>query len=225
MNIYFEELLEFLNNVFAVIFNIEMLLKLSSDGHRYFLNNWNLFDMFIVISADLGIILEFYQLSGNFKSVSTVFRALRILRIAKLLKEFENIRVILDSVAVILPNITNVMCLFVLILYIYACIGIYLFAGAMRLEELNRYNNFTTFGRAMLGLTRYSTGEDFQEFMYEFSNTGNGCKVSNYLLLYFLGHTNIQRYPRSKWGVHGMRKLFGHSLLYVILGDSWMACS
>lgn len=161
MNIYMVDLLEFLNYVFAFIFNVEMILKLISDGHRYFLNNWNLFDMFIVLSADIGIVLEFYQLSGNFKSVSTVFRALRILRIAKLLKEFENIRVILDSVVVILPNISNVMCLFVLILYIYACIGIYLFAGAKRLAELNEYNNFTTFGRAMLGLTRYSTGEDF----------------------------------------------------------------
>jgi len=161
MNIYMVDLLEFLNYVFAFIFNVEMILKLISDGHRYFLNNWNLFDMFIVLSADIGIVLEFFQLSGNFKSVSTVFRALRILRIAKLLKEFENIRVILDSVVVILPNISNVMCLFVLILYIYACIGIYLFAGAKRLAELNEYNNFTTFGRAMLGLTRYSTGEDF----------------------------------------------------------------
>ena len=62
---------------------------------------------------------------------------------------------------VILPNISNVLALFILILYIYACIGIYMFAGAMRLEELNKYNNFSTFGRAMLGLTRYSTGEDF----------------------------------------------------------------
>lgn len=171
MNVYFEDLLKFLNYVFAFIFNVEMILKLASDGKRYFLDNWNLFDMFIVITADIGIILEMYSVPGNFKSVTTVFRALRILRIAKLLKEFKNIRVILDSVAVILPNISHVMCLFVLILYIYACIGIYLFAGAKRIAELNKYNNFTTFGRAMLGLTRYSTGEDFQEFMYEFSNT------------------------------------------------------
>ena len=161
MNVYLEDLLKFLNIVFALIFNVEMILKLVSDGYRYFLDNWNLFDMFIVITADIGIILEMYSVPGNFKSVSTVFRALRILRIAKLLKEFKNIRVILDSVAVILPNISHVMCLFILILYIYACIGIYMFAGAKRIAELNKYNNFTTFGRAMLGLTRYSTGEDF----------------------------------------------------------------
>jgi hypothetical protein len=111
--------------------------------------------------------------------VATVFRALRIIRIAKLLKEFNEIRVILDSVVVILPNISNVLALFVLILYIYACIGIYMFAGAKRIAELNDYNNFTTFGRAMLGLIRYSTGEDFQEFMYEFSNTDD-CVVSTF---------------------------------------------
>ena len=27
----------------------------------------------------------------------------------------------------------------------------------------------------MLSLVRYSTGEDFQEFMYEYTNSGNGC--------------------------------------------------
>jgi hypothetical protein len=137
MNIYFLDLLEFLNYVFAVIFNIEMIVKLISDGRKYFLNNWNLFDMFIVISADIGIFLEFYAMNGSFKSIVTVFRALRILRIAKLLRQSKNIRVILDSVVFILPNISNVLCLFVLILYIYACIGIYMFAGVKRLAELN----------------------------------------------------------------------------------------
>ena len=88
MNPYFLWLMEFCNYVFAFIFNVEMLLKLISDDYKYFLNQWNLFDMFIVISADIGIILDFYNFKGSFKSVATVFRALRILRIAKLLKEF-----------------------------------------------------------------------------------------------------------------------------------------
>jgi voltage-gated sodium channel len=161
MNLYLMWLLEFLNYIFAFIFNVEMVMKLISDDKKYFLNNWNLFDFFVVVSADLGIILDMMNLGGSMRSVTTVFRALRILRIAKLLKEFKNIRVILDSVMVILPNITNVLALFVLILYIYACIGIYMFAGAKRLAELNKYNNFSSFGRAMLGLTRFSTGEDF----------------------------------------------------------------
>ena len=77
-----------MNYIFALIFNIELILKLISDGQKYFLNNWNLFDMIIVISADLGIILDFFSTNSSFKSVATVFRALRILRIARLLKQF-----------------------------------------------------------------------------------------------------------------------------------------
>jgi hypothetical protein len=36
-----------------------------------------------------------------------------------------------------------------------------MFAGAMRTAELDKYNNFDSFGRAILSLVRYSTGEDF----------------------------------------------------------------
>ena len=52
------EVIEFLNYLFALIFNIEMIVKLISDGYSYFFNMWNLFDMFIVITADIGIVLD-----------------------------------------------------------------------------------------------------------------------------------------------------------------------
>ena len=53
------------------------------------------------------------------------------------------------------------MLLLVLTIYIYALVGIHMFAGSMQLAELDKYNNFDTVGRAVLALTRYSTGEDF----------------------------------------------------------------
>ena len=53
-----------MNDLFAVIFNVEMILKIISDGQKYFLNNWNLFDMMVVISADIGMILEFFAMNG-----------------------------------------------------------------------------------------------------------------------------------------------------------------
>jgi hypothetical protein len=55
-----------------------------------------------------------------------------------------------------------------------------MFAGAKRIAELDKYNNFDTFGRAVLGLVRFSTGEDFQEFMYEYSNTSDCDKNQTY---------------------------------------------
>lgn len=88
------EYLEFLrlcNLVFTIIFNFEMVVKLIALKSRYFENKWNLFDMFIVVSADLGILLTHLGQSNSVKNAVTVFRVLRILRVAKLLQKFENV--------------------------------------------------------------------------------------------------------------------------------------
>lgn len=45
------------NYIFAFVFNMEMILKLIGLGKIYFLYSWNIFDMFIVISSDIGIVL------------------------------------------------------------------------------------------------------------------------------------------------------------------------
>jgi hypothetical protein len=45
------------NNFFSIAFNIEMVLKLIAFRKEYFYNNWNLLDMFIVLSADIGFLL------------------------------------------------------------------------------------------------------------------------------------------------------------------------
>lgn len=58
--------LKYANYVFAVIFNMEMLLKLCALGKQYFISSWNKFDMFIVMTADIGIILDILNLQKNF---------------------------------------------------------------------------------------------------------------------------------------------------------------
>ena len=83
------------------------------------------------------------------------------MRVAKLLQKFDNVQILLNSLILILPKITNVMLLLVLTIYIYALIGIHMFAGAKQFAELDKYNNFDSIGRAVLALTRFSTGEDF----------------------------------------------------------------
>ena len=154
--------LSYFNAAFTIIFNIEMILKLISDKLKYFSNKWNHLDCFIVISADLGFIFEkLGAKSGVMKNSITVFRVLRILRVAKLLQKFDNVQILLNSLLLILPKISNVLLLLVLTIYIYALIGIHMFAGAMQLAELDQYHNFDSLGRAVLSLTRYSTGEDF----------------------------------------------------------------
>jgi hypothetical protein len=63
------------------------------------------------------------------RNAITVFRVLRILRIAKLLQRFDNIQILLDSLILITPNVSNILLLLALVIYIYALIGIFMFAG------------------------------------------------------------------------------------------------
>lgn len=64
-----------------------MILKLTAELQKYFMNSWNRLDFFIVVSADVGMLLDKYgsSSSGMIKEAITVFRVLRILRVAKLL--------------------------------------------------------------------------------------------------------------------------------------------
>lgn len=45
------------NYVFAAVFNLEMFMKLIALGRTYFQSGWNIFDMFIVIMSDMGLLL------------------------------------------------------------------------------------------------------------------------------------------------------------------------
>ena len=63
-----------------------MIMKLIAFENQYFWFAWNLFDMFIVIAADIGIILDIFELSKNFSTAVTILRAFRIMRIVRILK-------------------------------------------------------------------------------------------------------------------------------------------
>ena len=51
--------LEILNYFFAVIFNVEMILKLLAQGRHYFRQGWNIFDCFIVFGTNFGLVMKF----------------------------------------------------------------------------------------------------------------------------------------------------------------------
>jgi voltage-dependent calcium channel L type alpha-1D len=177
----FAEKLSMGNAFFSFIFNVEMVLKLIALQGEYFRSSWNLLDMFIVVSADIGLLFTYFsaaQGGGASSKAITILRAFRILRVVKLLQKMESIKVIIDAVINILPNITNVMSLFVLALFIYSCVGMSLFSVVRsRGEGLDKKNNFQTFGGAMLILMRFATGEDWNAFMYELQEKTD-CRVS-----------------------------------------------
>jgi uncharacterized membrane protein len=99
-----------------------------------------------------------------------VVRGFRIMRIFRLIKSSVHIRLIMDTLINIMPQITNIMSLIFILFFIYASLGINLFSNIKLRGELNEKNNFQTFSNAMLLLMRCSTGEDWNVIMYNLSD-------------------------------------------------------
>lgn len=108
-----------------------MFFKLAGLGKQYFYSSWNLFDMIVVIATDIGILLLFTSSGGGFSTAATVVRAFRIMRIVRLVRTQDNIKIILDTLVNILPQITNFIALMFLLLFIYAALGINMFGGVL----------------------------------------------------------------------------------------------
>lgn len=131
-----------MNYVFAVIFNFEFFLKLVALGKFYFYDTWNVFDCLIVWGTNLGIGLKLLKIGGNFSSATSVVRGFRIMRIFRLIKSSVHVRLILDTLINIMPQISNIMSLIFILFFIYAALGINLFCGVKLRGELTEKNNF-----------------------------------------------------------------------------------
>lgn len=180
MNSGFEKFLDNLNYMFALIFNLEMTLKLIGLGSAYFNEAWNIFDMTVVIGTDLGIILETFTSGSGFSTAATVVRAFRIMRIVRLVRSQENIKIILDTVVNIIPQISNFISLLFLLLFIFAALGMNVFCGVVYHDLLSPEADFSNIGIAVFTLFRCSTGEDWNKIMHDLTVQEDCIKDQDY---------------------------------------------
>jgi hypothetical protein len=128
--------------------------------------------MAIVILTNIGLIFSLIGVEGGILSTTiTVVRSVRILRMFRLIKSSQSIRLILDTLGHILPQIKTVFGLLLLLVFIYAALGMHLFSQIMLQETLNEKSNFQSFLGGFVLLMRCATGEDWHRFMYELGNS------------------------------------------------------
>ena len=111
-----------LNAAVQVIFVVEIAVRLLAFGprvHRFFLDGWNVFDFTIVA-------LSLLPVAGPFATVARLARLLRALRVVSALPE---LRLIVATMLRSIPSLANVVVLLGLILFVYAIVGVHLFAG------------------------------------------------------------------------------------------------
>merc|ERR1712166_821800 len=95
-----------------------------------------------------------------------VVRTFRVGRVLRLLRGAPTLRLLFNTFVVSLPSLVNVGALFVLVLFIYAVMGLQLFAKVRHNGSLDEDANFMTFGHSILTLMRFATGEGWNDIMH-----------------------------------------------------------
>lgn len=164
-----------LNYVFIVIFAVEAVLKLIGLGPReYFLRNWCRFDftlvvLSIVLMEDLGLV------GGGLQQYATLARVLRVARMFRLMQTNKQLLTMFKTLVKSFPSIANVACVTLLLFFIYACLGMNLYANLKQTDALGPHANFEGFWMSMYILFRMSTGESYNGLMRDAMISGEDC--------------------------------------------------
>lgn len=169
-------ILGLLNSVFAGIFVVEAILKLLALGKHYFRSKWNIFDFAIVVGLVMGFILQLtisnQRLAASISSLISLIRMGRLIRLVRLVKQ---LRAPFQTMISVLPGMLNIGSLLLLLFFVYAVCGVQLYGTIAFQGELNEQNNFRSVGQAMLLLLRFSTGENWNGFMWDLTEERDGC--------------------------------------------------
>ena len=120
-------IMEIFNYIFVIIFTIEAAIKITGEGIYYFYSGWNIFDFLIVIGAASSIVIRL-STTVTVLATTTVIRTFRICRIFRLIRKAKSLYAIFQALVTALPALGNLGCLLLLFIYLFAVLGINLFA-------------------------------------------------------------------------------------------------
>ena len=72
---------------------------------------------------------------------------------------------LVEAITTLFLNLINIMGLMLLLVFIYAVLGVNIFHGIMFKEHYNEYTNFRSFSNSLLLLLRCITGEGWNLLM------------------------------------------------------------
>lgn len=131
--------------------------------------------MAIILFSDIALIVQSFSTStkqANFSQSMIVLRVFRLLRLFRLVNRAKILKVLVNTLMFILPRLMNIAMLVVLIMIIFACMGMNLF-GLVKLQPpLNVLVNFQSFEKALILLLRCATGEGWNQMMHVYGDTG-----------------------------------------------------
>jgi hypothetical protein len=188
--------------VFTVIYTFEATVKIGGLGPRgYFKKGLNRLDFFIVLTALLGYVVEFYvekiladESEGSNAQTTAVLRVVRIfrviraaraLRIGKVLFRSKAISQILSMAFSSVTAILSLLYMIFLTLIVSSISGVFLFDKCHRADTPHAVwtrGNYGHLGYAFLANFQLFTEDNWANIMFEYIE----CTHSYYMSLYFV---------------------------------------
>lgn len=168
------------NLSFVIFFTLEMSLKITAYGFKYYWYvNWNKFDFIIVMMSLIAMDEELLE-KLNFNP--TALRIIRVSRLLRMVKTSEGLRTLLKTLFMSLGNILNTAALLMLIFFTFSVAGMGLFGVVEDGDFIDKNVNFRSFYIAMMTLSRAATGESWNGIMHECTASEGFISVCYWLL-------------------------------------------
>ena len=155
------------NLAFLVFFGLEHAMSMMIQGlAKFWDSGWNRFDLFIFatqVTATTILLVSNPKKAFGFPNKEDSVRLLQglfALRALRLVSLFGRIRRVVTCMLEVLPTMASVFFLIITVFYVYAIIGLELFAGSGS-------GQFPNFVETQLTLFQLLTGSNWHELMYE----------------------------------------------------------
>ncbi|KAL4151848.1 hypothetical protein PRNP1_008785 [Phytophthora ramorum] len=166
--------LNYLNYFFSGIFALEAIVKMIGLGKYYWKEPWNIFDFVVVLGTLVGMMYQMFGGSSVGTAASTV-RSFRVGRLFRLVHSAPSLRQLFNTLLITLPSLVNIGGLLFLVFFIYAAMGVQLFAKLKFGELITSTANFQSLLGAMTTLIRCATGERWNDMIDVNCIPLNGC--------------------------------------------------
>ncbi|OAF65509.1 hypothetical protein A3Q56_06781, partial [Intoshia linei] len=187
------DILDYIDYAFTIIFTIEMILKIIDRGlvlhpKSYLRDIWNILDAIVVICAIIA--LSFTDKNSAGKNLNTIksLRVFRVLRPLKTINRVPKLKAVFDCVINSLKNVTVIMIVYLLFLLIFSVIAVQLLKGkffyctdSAKLVEADCRGNYIIFD--------YETGASFKKSRIWLRRNFHYDDVPNALLTLFTVQT------------------------------------
>nr|CCA23261.1 hypothetical protein ALNC14_094040 [Albugo laibachii Nc14] len=159
-------ILQLANVVFGGVFFLEVILKLLAYGKPYLRDPSNWFDCLIGFGS-MAISLPLLIIGDRIAPIANALRACRMGLAIRLMKRARSMQDIVTTILDNMPALINVSTLMFLIMFVYGVMGVQLYAGVMLGRTLDEHANFKSIKMAMVTLFRFTTGEAWNDVMYD----------------------------------------------------------